>query len=70
MFINTLDAVIRTSPALEHVTPLQGTKAYGVHLHTMPIPAREDRDEFRSVPNFYWQQEDYLRAQSSDATWN
>ena len=26
---------------LRHVTLLQGTKAYGAHLHPIPIPARE-----------------------------
>jgi nucleoside-diphosphate-sugar epimerase len=45
---------------LEHVTLMQGTKAYGVHLHAIPVPARErhPRDEHA---NFYWLQEDYLR---------
>ena len=40
---------------LEHVTLLQGTKAYGIHLHPMRIPAREryPRDEHA---NFYWLQ--------------
>ncbi|MCB1539706.1 MAG: NAD-dependent epimerase/dehydratase family protein [Rhodoblastus sp.] len=46
--------------ALEHVTLLQGTKAYGVHLHRIAVPAREKwpRDEHK---NFYWLQEDFLR---------
>jgi nucleoside-diphosphate-sugar epimerase len=45
---------------LEHVTVLQGTKAYGVHLHPIPLPAREraPRDPHE---NFYWHQEDLLR---------
>ena len=46
--------------ALEHVTLLQGTKAYGVHLHRIAVPAREKwpRDDHE---NFYWLQEDFLR---------
>jgi nucleoside-diphosphate-sugar epimerase len=46
---------------VEHVSLLQGTKAYGVHLHPIPLPAREraPRDEHE---NFYWLQEDYLRG--------
>ncbi len=46
--------------ALEHVSLLQGTKAYGVHLHRIAVPARErwPRDEHA---NFYWLQEDFLR---------
>ena len=45
--------------ALEHVSLLQGTKAYGIHLHPMRTPARESlpRDDHA---NFYWLQEDYL----------
>ncbi|HZO06320.1 MAG TPA: SDR family oxidoreductase [Solirubrobacterales bacterium] len=48
---------------LEQVTILQGTKAYGIHLHPMPVPAREryPRDDH---PNFYWLQEDYLKEQA------
>jgi len=48
---------------LEHVTLMQGTKAYGVHLHPIPIPAREryPRDDH---PNFYWLQEDYIKETS------
>lgn len=44
---------------LQQVTILQGTKAYGNHLHPIPIPAREryPRDPHE---NFYWLQEDYL----------
>ena len=49
--------------ALKHVSLLQGTKAYGVHLHRIAVPAREKwpRDDH---PNFYWLQEDFLRAQA------
>ncbi|HEV7469679.1 MAG TPA: hypothetical protein VGO23_07825, partial [Pseudonocardia sp.] len=38
MFRHLLDPLVRT---LEHVTLLQGTKAYGAHLHPIPVPARE-----------------------------
>lgn len=49
---------------LEHVTLLQGTKAYGGHVHPMPVPARErhPRDDH---PNFYWLHEDYIKEQST-----
>lgn len=51
--------------ALEHVTLLQGTKAYGIHLHPMPVPAREryPRDDHA---NFYWLQEDYLTQKAAE----
>ena len=50
---------------LRHVSILQGTKAYGVHLHPIAVPARErwPRDPRE---NFYWLQEDYLRAGRRD----
>ena len=53
---------------LEHVSLLQGTKAYGIHLHPMPIPAREKyaRDQHE---NFYWLQEDYIREKSAADGW-
>jgi nucleoside-diphosphate-sugar epimerase len=47
---------------------MQGTKAYGIHLHPMPIPARErfPRDQHE---NFYWLQEDYIREKSAREGW-
>lgn len=70
MFRNVLDPLISASGALRHVTLLQGTKAYGVHVRPIPVPAREDRDELRSQPNFYWKQEDHLRDRGADGTWS
>ncbi len=60
MLRNLVDG-LRRGAELEHVSLLQGTKAYGVHLHPIPLPARERarRDEHE---NFYWLQEDYLRG--------
>jgi nucleoside-diphosphate-sugar epimerase len=51
---------------LQHVTLLQGTKAYGIHLHPMRTPARErfPRDDHA---NFYWLQEDYIKDKSATA---
>lgn len=69
MFRNVLDPLIDASGALEHVTLLQGTKAYGSHVRAIPIPAREDRDEWRSQPNFYWEQEHHLRERNKGTDW-
>lgn len=49
---------------LEHVSLLQGTKAYGIHVHPMPIPAKE-RSPRDAHENFYWLQEDHLKAQAA-----
>ncbi len=62
MLENCLEPLLG-SKSLRQVTILQGTKAYGIHVHPMPIPAREraPRDEH---DNFYWLQEDYLKDRS------
>lgn len=60
MFANLVRPLAETG-ALEWVGLLQGTKAYGAHLHPIPLPARESapRD---SHANFYFEQEDELRT--------
>jgi len=65
MLRNVMEAVTVASPKLRHVSALQGTKAYGVHLHPIPIPARErlPRDPHE---NFYWLQQDYLAEQAAE----
>jgi len=53
---------------LRHVGLLQGTKAYGAHLHRIPIPARE-RAPRDPHANFYWLQEDLVRERSAAEGW-
>jgi nucleoside-diphosphate-sugar epimerase len=59
MLRNLLDTLAESSE-VEHLSLLQGTKAYGVHLHPIPTPARERLPRDDSA-NFYWLQEDYIR---------
>ncbi len=61
MLDNCLKPLLAGANAIAHISLLQGTKAYGIHLHPMPIPAREraPRDDHA---NFYWLQEDWLKA--------
>ena len=70
MLRNLLEPLIAAAPDLRHVTLLQGTKAYGVHVRPMQVPAREGRSEMREQPNFYWAQEDYLRERQKGASWH
>lgn len=60
MLRNTVEPITRNATDFRHVSILQGTKVYGVHLHPIPIPARESdpRDEH---DNFFLDQEDYVR---------
>jgi nucleoside-diphosphate-sugar epimerase len=61
MMRNLMDPLLASAKGLRHVSVLQGTKAYGVHVHRIEIPAREDRPR-DPHENFYWLQEDYIRA--------
>jgi nucleoside-diphosphate-sugar epimerase len=67
MFRNILDPLCRAG-SLEHVSLLQGTKAYGVHLEVTPVPARE-RWPRHPHENFYFLQEDHLRDAQRDSPW-
>lgn len=70
MLRNTVEAVAPNSPGLGNVTILQGPKAYGAHVKPLKIGAREDHDEDRSIPNFYWAQEDYIKDRSHGQSWS
>jgi hypothetical protein len=61
MLRNLMGALEPVSPDLRHVALLQGTKAYGVHMRPLTLPAREGRSEMYEQPNFYWAQENFLR---------
>ena len=61
--------IVTPLPNLEHVTLLQGTKAYGAIVQPMRVPGRESQPRVVH-PNFYWLQEDYLVEQSANAGFN
>ena len=70
MFSNALDPLLdATGDTLAHVSLLQGAKAYGLHVGRSTVPAKEraPRDEH---DNFYFLQEDRLRALAADASWS
>lgn len=69
MLRNVVKAVEQASPSLKHVTLMQGGKAYGCHLGPFPTPARED-DPRHISPNFYYDQEDFLREDSVGKNWS
>ena len=53
---------------VQHISLLQGTKAYGAHIEPMKVPGRE-RNPRHQHDNFYWLQEDYLRRRQAEASW-
>jgi nucleoside-diphosphate-sugar epimerase len=69
MLRNTLEVVAKAARGLRNVTILQGPKAYGAHVRSLRPAAREDLDEDRTIPNFYWAQEDYLKARQHGQAW-
>jgi len=66
---NLFDAIEASSPSLRHVTFYQGGKAYGADLGPFKTPARED-DPRLMPPNFYYDQEDFLRARQQGRSWH
>src|SRR5271166_2652899 len=66
---NLLDAVAPAAKGLRHVTLMEGAKAYGSHLGGFMTPALET-DPRHMPPNFYYDQEDYLRAIQPHTAWS
>lgn len=73
MFRNVMSAACRHAPALEHVTLLQGSKAYGIHLPDREVapselPLREHSTRVEH-PNFYFAQEAVLAELRHTGSW-
>jgi nucleoside-diphosphate-sugar epimerase len=64
MLHNVVEPILRSASNFQHISILQGTKVYGVHLHPIPIPARE-RDARKDHDNFFFDHEDYVREMSA-----
>ena len=70
MFRHALEPLVAAhSSTLEHVSLLQGAKAYGFQVGRNALPAKErmPRDDH---DNFYFLQEDALRALAESASWS
>lgn len=69
MLANLLAVLEPGNRKLRHVTLLQGGKAYGAHLGQMQVPGREDQPR-HAGPNFYYDQEDFLRTLQRGKRWH
>ena len=69
MLRNLFAPLEHVAPNLAHVALLQGTKAYGVHVRPLAVPARENRSEMHEQPNFYWNQERFIRERQQGKAW-
>jgi len=74
MLRSVMDGLAAAGAPLQHVTLLQGSKAYGVHspdpaVSAARLPLRE-RDPLRRHANFYFAQEDLLAERRRRAGWS
>src|SRR5262249_7637975 len=69
MLRNVVEPIVCTAPNFQHISILQGTKIYGVHLHPIPIPARE-RDACKDHQNFFFDHEAYVLEMSAQHGFN
>ncbi len=68
MFSNLI-TVLEPITKLQHVHAVHGSKYYGQHLGPLPLPLTEESPRAKSR-NFYYEQEDFLRAQSRGKAWS
>jgi nucleoside-diphosphate-sugar epimerase len=68
MLANVVSAVERASPALRHVSLMQGYKVYGAHLGPFKTPARET-DAGHMPPEFNVDQQNWLAARQIGKRW-
>jgi len=68
MLRNVVEVIDPIAPNLERIVLMQGGKAYGVHLGPFKTPAKES-DPRHMPPNFYYDQEDFLRARQVNKSW-
>jgi nucleoside-diphosphate-sugar epimerase len=67
LLVNAVEGLEAVGAPLRHVTLITGAKYYGVHLGPSAAPAGETEPRHLG-PNFYYDQEDYLRSRR-DAAW-
>lgn len=70
MLRNMVEVMEKHAPNLRHITLMQGGKAYGVHLGAMPLSPAKESDPRHMPPNFYYDQEDFLRDHSVGKAWS
>jgi nucleoside-diphosphate-sugar epimerase len=68
MLVNSVEPVAAVARGLEHVHLVEGTKIYGSHLGPFKTPAKES-DPPHMPPNFYYDQEQWLREFRRGKRW-
>jgi nucleoside-diphosphate-sugar epimerase len=68
MLRNLVATIEAAAPDLEHVCLIEGVKAYGCQFGPYKTPAQET-DPRHMPPNFYYDQEDFLRDRQRGKAW-
>ncbi len=68
MLVNAVETIEGVADGLRHVHLVEGTKIYGSHLGPFKTPAKES-DPPHMLPNFYYDQEMWLRRQQEGKGW-
>ncbi len=68
MLRNLVQAIDAAAPDLVHINLMQGAKAYGCQFGPFKTPAKET-DPRHFPPNFYYDQEDFLRQRQQGKAW-
>ncbi len=69
MLVNSVEPIAAVSKELRHVQLIEGNKWYGSHLGPFRTPAREE-DPPHMLPNFYYDQEMWLRGAQAGQSWS
>ncbi len=69
MLVNSVKPIAEASPRLELVQLLEGNKIYGSHLGPFKTPAKES-DPPHMLPNFYFDQEQWLKQYQRGKPWS
>ncbi len=69
LLANTVNALLPMSPQLRKVILVTGAKFYGIHWSASKSPMRES-DPRQMPPNFYYDQEDFLRQVQAGKRWH
>lgn len=68
LLVHSVEPIARASTRLRHVQLIEGTKIYGSHLGPFRTPAKET-DPPHMPPNFYFEQERWLRRFAEGKPW-
>lgn len=70
MLTNLIDALEAHAPSFRHILIMHGGKAYGTHLGLPRKMPKRESDPRAISPNFYYDQEDFIRERELGKPWS